>query len=330
MRFGEEKTAEAEGTILAHSLRVGRSMLRKGHLLTRADLDTLAAAGIEDVTVARLDVDDVGESDAAGRIADALRGENVSANPPRNGRADLLAGESGIVALDPGAVDTLNAVAEEVTVATLGRWAPVHAGERVATIKIIPFAVSTGTLEKCLASADAARLKVLPFRPLAARLVQSVDEGLKTSIVEKTSMVTSERLARIGSRLAGEARCAHDAEAVARAMAAELDAKPDIMMVIGASAIVDRRDVIPAAIEKLGGKIERLGMPVEPGNLILTGEIGGVPVLGLPGCARSPARNGLDWVLERISAGIPVGRGEIGAMGVGGLLIGREDDKDYL
>jgi molybdenum cofactor cytidylyltransferase len=330
MRFGEEKVAEAEGTILAHSLRVGRAMLRKGRLLTRADLDTLGAAGVDRVTVARLDPEDIGESDAAGRIAAALRGQNVSANPPRNGRADLLAAEAGLVVLDPAAIDALNAVAEEVTVATLGRLAPVRAGERVATIKIIPFAVSPAVLDKCLARADAARLEVRPFRPLEARLVQSVDEGLKAGIVEKTSAVTGERLARTGSRLAGETRCAHQTDAVARAIAAELDARPDILMVIGASAIVDRRDVIPAAIERLGGKVDRLGMPVEPGNLILTGEIGGVPVLGLPGCARSPARNGLDWVLERISAGIPVGRDEIGAMGVGGLLIGREDDKDYL
>ena len=330
MKFGEEKVEGAEGTILAHSLRVGRSMLRKGHLLTRADLESLAAARIERVTVARLDPDDVGETDAAGKIADALRGANVSANPPRNGRADLLAAEPGIVVLDPAAIDALNACAEEVTVATLAGLAPVRAGERVATIKIIPFAVSGDTLRGCLALADAARLEVRPFRPLAARLVQSVDEGLKASIVEKTSAVTAERLARIGSRLVGEARCPHVREAVAEAMAAQLDTRPDILMVIGASAIVDRRDVIPAAIEKLGGTVERLGMPVEPGNLILTGNIGGVPVLGLPGCARSPARNGLDWVLERISAGIPVGRTEIGAMGVGGLLIGREDEKDYL
>ena len=113
-------------------------------------------------------------------------------------------------------------------------------------------------------------------------------------------------------------------------IAAALEAGCDLLLVIGASAIVDRRDVIPAAIVALGGRIERLGMPVDPGNLILVGDIGGTPVLGLPGCARSPARNGLDWILERIAAGFPVTHGIVAGMGVGGLLIGQEEEKDYL
>jgi molybdenum cofactor cytidylyltransferase len=61
-------------------------------------------------------------------------------------------------------------------------------------------------------------------------------------------------------------------------------------------------------------------MPVDPGNLLLLGHVGGKPVLGLPGCARSPKVNGFDWVLERLVAGLPVGPREIMSMGAGGLL----------
>lgn len=330
MRFGEEKVEDAEGAILAHSLRIGRTMLRKGRRLGPADLELIAGAGIPRVTVARPDPGDVDEDETASRIAAAIQGDGVAVAQPRNGRADLLADRAGVAMFDPAAVNALNEIAEEATLATLAPMAPVRRGDRVATVKIIPFAVPGGTVARCLAAAAAAKLDILPFRPLAARLVQSLHEGLKPSVVEKTSVVTAERMSRIGGRLAGETQCAHDTVAVAGAIATELEMRPDVVLVIGASAIVDRRDVIPSAIERLGGHVERLGMPVEPGNLILIGEIGGTPVLGLPGCARSPVRNGLDWVLERISAGIPVGRAEIGAMGVGGLLIGREDDKDYL
>src|SRR6185437_15712239 len=109
-------------------------------------------------------------------------------------------------------------------------------------------------------------------------------------------------------------------EDLAPHIAAALDAGAELVLVAGASAIVDRRDVIPAAIEQAGGTINHFGMPVDPGNLMLMGDIGGVTVLGLPGCARSPKVNGFDWVLQRLLAGLPAGPREIMRMGVGGLL----------
>ena len=93
------------------------------------------------------------------------------------------------------------------------------------------------------------------------------------------------------------------------------------MVVFGASAIADRRDVIPAAVEAIGGRIEHFGMPVDPGNLMLIGTARGQPVIGAPGCARSPKENGFDWVLMRLLAGLPVSRADITGMGVGGLLM---------
>ncbi len=92
-------------------------------------------------------------------------------------------------------------------------------------------------------------------------------------------------------------------------------------MIFGASAITDRRDVIPSAIEAIGGRIERFGMPVDPGNLLLLAARGALPIVGAPGCARSPKENGFDWVLQRILAGVPIGGADIEAMGVGGLLM---------
>ncbi len=95
----------------------------------------------------------------------------------------------------------------------------------------------------------------------------------------------------------------------------------ELVVVFGASAIADRRDVIPAALEAVGGTIEHFGMPVDPGNLMMVGKANGVPVLGAPGCARSPKENGFDWVLMRLLAGLSVAREDITGMGVGGLLM---------
>ncbi len=77
----------------------------------------------------------------------------------------------------------------------------------------------------------------------------------------------------------------------------------DPIIVFAASAIVDRDDVIPAGLVAAGGTIVRLGMPVDPGNLMLLGHLGDTDVIGAPSCAASPKINGFDWILERRLAG---------------------------
>jgi molybdenum cofactor cytidylyltransferase len=330
MKFGKMPLDKAADGILAHSVRRGGAVFKKGQRLGSAELKALAEAGIGEATVALLDAGDVEENEAARRIASAVGGAGVVEGSPATGRVNLFAEKPGLAAFDPAAVDALNAVSEDVTLATLPLHAPVDAGRMVATVKIIPFAVPDGVVTRCATLGRDAAITVHPFRPLSARLIQTVTVELKPSVMAKTSAVTADRMARLGGWVAGETRCPHDPQRLKVDIAAAMAQGCDILLIIGASAIVDRRDVIPAAIESVGGRIERLGMPVDPGNLILLGWVKGTPVLGLPGCARSPARNGLDWVLERLAAGVPVTGGDIARMGVGGLLVGREEDKDYL
>jgi molybdenum cofactor cytidylyltransferase len=110
---------------------------------------------------------------------------------------------------------------------------------------------------------------------------------------------------------------AHRTGAVAEALAAS---HSDLVLILTGSATSDISDVVPSAIGEAGGAVERFGMPVDPGNLLVLGRIGARPVIGLPGCARSPALNGADWVLERVACGVAVTSADIAAMGVGGLL----------
>ncbi len=330
MRFGKMPLDRAAGGILAHGVRRGEVVFKKGQRLGAAELRALAEAGIAEVTAALLDPGEVDEDAAARRIASAVHGLGVLEGAAATGRVNLFAEKSGLADFDPDAVDLLNAVTEDVTLATVPLYAPVEAGRMVATVKIIPFAVPDGVVTRCAGLAREASITVHPFRPLTARLIQTVTVELKPTVMAKTSAVTADRMARLGGHVAGETRCPHDPARLKRDIAAAMGQGCDVLLIIGASAIVDRRDVIPAAIEAVGGQIERLGMPVDPGNLILIGNIKGTPVLGLPGCARSPARNGLDWVLERLAAGIPVAHADIARMGVGGLLLGREEEKDYL
>jgi molybdenum cofactor cytidylyltransferase len=322
MNFGEIPVGEAAGAILVHSVKLAGRAIRKGRVLTAEDVAALAAAGIERVTAARIGEDEIGEDAAATLLARAAAGANITIANAFTGRANLFAAQRGLCVFDRNRLDALNLVDEAVTLATLPPYAIVEPKQMVATVKIVPFAAPRGIVERCaeLASAGEPILRVAPFLPLQVGLIQTRLPGMKESILDKTVGVTAARLESLGSTLMGETRCGHAVDALAAELKTLLDRKPELILVASASAIVDRRDVIPSALVACGGRIEHFGMPVDPGNLILLGRIAGITVLGLPGCARSPKENGFDWVLQRLAAGLAVGSEDIMRMGAGGLL----------
>ncbi len=319
MKFGELPLEEATGAILAHAA-MGRGVsLKKGRRLSADDVAALRAGGVRQVIAARLGSDDVAEDEAAARLGRAAVGDGVKLADAFAGRINLHAEAAGVLQVDAVRIDRFNAVDEAITIATLPAYAVVEPRQMVATVKIIPFAVPRARLEACLAEIGGEPLvQVAPLRRLRVRLVQTRLAGTSAKMLDKTVAVTRQRLEALGSSLTVEERCAHAVEALAPLLAERGEA--DLLLIAGASAITDREDVLPAAIEAAGGTIVHFGMPVDPGNLILLGRLHGRPVLGLPGCARSPKLNGFDWVLQRLAAGIEVTGQDIMRMGVGGLL----------
>ena len=321
MDFDHFALADAEGAVLAHSVKAGNLVLRKGHLLTAGDLDRLRANGVDSVVAARFAQDDVPEDRAAAELAASAGGELVDIAAPFTGRANLHAAAQGVLVIDRERVDRFNRIDEAVTLATLPEYAVVQPRQMVATIKIIPFAIPAALLARCRAAlAEGPLVRVAAFRCWRARLIQTELPSLSPKVLDKTVRITRERLATVKGELIGETRCAHTAAAVTTAVREAMGAGCDMLLVAGASAITDRHDVLPAGIEGAGGTIQHFGMPVDPGNLLLLTRLDGRPVLGLPGCCRSPKLNGLDWVLQRLAAGLPVIGRDIMGMGVGGLL----------
>jgi len=322
MKFGEVPVAEAEGAILAHSLRLGTIALKKARVLSRADLDLITEAGLSRIVVARLEAGDVGEDEAARLVAASAAGDEIEPAAPFTGRANLFAKARGLLVFDRERLDRLNLVDEAITLGTLPPFAVVEPRMMVGTVKIIPFAAPAEAVERCVEAARSVGplLRVAPFQPHSVGLIQTRLPGLKESILDKTREVTEGRLNALGCRLVVEERCGHETAELAPLIRDAMGHGIDILLIHGASAILDRRDVIPAAIVAAGGRVDHFGMPVDPGNLLLLGHVNARPVLGLPGCARSPKVNGFDWVLERLVAGLPVGPAEIMRMGSGGLL----------
>ncbi len=320
MKFGPVPVGEAAGAILAHSVRHEGGAIRKGTILEAGNLKDMAAAGIKTVTVARLDPDDVHEDEAAEQLAHAVAGEGVHVEKPFTGRSNLYATAPGVLVIDRALVDRLNRIDPAITFATLPEFASVETGRMIATVKIIPFAVPRAKLAEAVAAAAGA-IRVAAFRPMKVGLVATSLPSLKPSVMDKTRLLLAERLAPAGAQLTAEIRVTHDAAAVAKALRERKGAGDDLLVVFGASAVVDGADVVPAGIAAAGGHVKHLGMPVDPGNLLILGDIGGTPVIGAPGCARSPKENGFDWILNRMLAGIPVSPDDITALGVGGLLM---------
>jgi len=156
---------------------------------------------------------------------------------------------------------------------------------------------------------------------LKVGLIQTTVAKTSEKMLTKTARVTAERVTFLGGRIVREVRMAHERGAIADAISGFKRREADLIVVAGASAIADRRDTVPAGIEMAGGRIAHFGMPVDPGNLLLLAYLAdGRPVVGLPGCARSPKFNGFDLVLGRLFAGLSVDAADIMAMGVGGLL----------
>ncbi len=326
VNFGAVPLEEAEGAILAHTQRLGARTLRKGTLLDKDAVSALREAGLTEIVAARLQPGDVPEDVAADRLAAPLVGPLLSRTRAATGRVNLSADVPGLLRVDAAKVNRINSVDESLTLGTLENRSVVAAKDLVATVKVIPFAVPGPVLSvaEAIAAQGQPALTLHPFKPLKVGLVATELPGVKESVIEKTITVTQQRVERLTGSLLPTRRVPHQESPVIDALRGLLSEGADLLLVVGASAVVDRRDVGPAAIVAVGGEILHFGMPVDPGNLICLGRIGEKPALVLPGCARSPRPNGIDFVLPRLFAGLGMTASDIMALGVGGLLMEAE------
>ena len=323
MIFGDVPVAEAQGLILAHSVRLPGRAFKKGRVLSAEDIAVLLEAKIETVSGARLEPEDVGEDEAAETVARAVCGPGLTLGDAFTGRCNIFAEAHGLAAIDDARVDRLNLLDEAMTLGTVAPHALVEAGQMVATIKVIPFAASRRVVEHCVEIAEEGGpiLRLATLKARTVGLIQTRLPGMRESVLDSTTGAVATRLSRLDGSLAAEVRCAHSRTEVADAVGQLHGKGCDVILIAGASAIVDRRDVVPAAVVAAGGAIDHFGMPVDPGNLLLLARLGESHVLGLPGCARSLKLNGFDWVLQRIFAGVEVTASDIMRMGAGGLLM---------
>lgn len=329
MKFGSVVVENAIGKILGHNMAGvdGKRLLRKGRPLTASDIETLRQMGHGRVYVAELEAGDVSEDAAARRVMATAMGGGLKPSGPASGRLNFLAqlpasAVSGIVRVDVDKLSQLNEF-EGVTLATVHAQSAVRARQLVATIKIIPFAVPEQILQQ-VEAVGGPIVWVDPLMPKSVGVILSGSATARERVRQDFDTPLKGRIASLGSEVKQEAFIPLEDESgeaeLAAALAQQKADGAQLIVLAGETAIMDRHDIAPRAIERAGGVITCFGAPVDPGNLLLVGYLGDVPVLGAPGCARSRKVNVVDWVLPRLLVGDRLTRKDVMDLGHGGLL----------
>lgn len=324
MKFGYFSVDEARNALLAHSIRLNSSnlVLKKGTKLSQADINTLKKYHVHKVWAAILDSTDIHEDQAAIQLAESVTGPGVYTALPSKGRVYIRSEHHGLFTPSASAVSAINLLDERLTLATLPAFSVVKPQQIVATSKTIPFAVPQEILLQSLQAALNFKpaLQVHAFTPKKVALILSELPHSSSSQLDRALRNQIARVRALGSEVKWSLRCPHNQVALCTAIENVLSEGAELVLILGASAMVDSQDVLPQAIRSSGGQIHQVGMPTDPGNLLVLGQNNTVPIIGIPGCARSSKRNGFDIVLERVAANLPISSLDIRNMGVGGIF----------
>jgi len=326
MALASLSIAEATGAVLAHSQMTKDGKIPKGTRLTERHCRQLADAGVETVLCAIPATGDIPEDIAAERLARHLGGNGIHIGKAATGRVNLHATSMGIVRYNRDVIRRINTVDEAITLALVQHNQLLPANGMIATLKIIPFFASEKAVERVEAILE--QTPAFTFHPLQARkawLIQTRFAHQPDRIFAATERVTRQRLGQLGVVMQDSRITNHRVTDLEDEIRAAYSSGAELILIAGASAITDRDDVIPAGLVAAGGKVDRLGLAVDPGNLLMLGHLGegksAAAVIGMPGCARSPKLNGLDWVLQLHLAGIELDQDELADMAAGGLLM---------
>ena len=326
MKFAPMPLSNAEGKILGHNVAGanGQRLLRKGKPLTQEDLQKLRELGRSSVYVAEVEPEDVDENTAARRVAEAVCGPGLHISGAASGRSNLLADEQGILRIDVGRLTQINEC-NGITLTTLLTHSPVHAGQIVATVKIIPYAVpeSVVSVVERVASESQPIVRVDALPSKSVGMVLSGSNSMQQKLISDFAPLR-DRIERLGSTVNRtdfvELDNEEDENALADMLNQQVSSGVQMILIAGETAIMDKHDIVPRAVERAGGIVESVGAPVDPGNLLMLAYLRDVPVVGAPGCARSRKTNIVDWILPRLLVGDRLTRRDIVQLGHGGLL----------
>ena len=321
------RVEDSVGAVLCHDItRIvpgefkGRAF-KKGHIVRPEDVPELLRLGKEHIYAWESQPGMVHEDAAATRIARACAGAGVAASEPSEGKVNLTAVAPGLLAVNVAALGEINTI-ENVVLATRHGNCPVSAGDALAGTRVIPLVVSEKTVERVedICRRAGPIIAVRPFRALAAGLIVTGSEVYHGRITDRFGPVVTSKLGAYGLDVIDRAVVPDDSWRIAGEIRRMGAAGAGLIVVTGGMS-VDPDDVTPSAIREAADEVVAYGAPVLPGSMFMLAYLGGIPVVGLPGCAMHDDRTVFDLVLPRLLAGERVTRGDITLMGHGGLCL---------
>jgi len=298
----------------------GKKLLAKGHIISDEDIKILESEGMESIWVTELEEGEVGEDDAVCAVASEMGCGAFEIRLAAGGRANLMATEKCCVLVDDELLKQINCTAS-VVIATALNFSFAAVGQRIATVKTAPFAVSKAQLEAVtgILKERGPILQARPMRnPTVGVLYTDPLNGERARLLFENIM--RQRLERFGVMTHLGLACTEDEGSVSRGLQHLLRSKPSVIMIASTTAPAGPEDVVGQAICRIGGHVERFLAPVEPGNLLLMAYKDEIPIVSAPGCFRSAKANVVDLVLPPLLARYRVSGWEVGCLGHGGLL----------
>jgi molybdopterin biosynthesis enzyme len=268
---------------------------------------------------------DVHEDEAAVRLAAvAVAGDpelaGLAMRGPSHSRVDFVAAVAGVVAVRLAALARLNRI-DPVELFTVTDGRVVAPGDLVASAKVAPHLVPSAVLAaaEAVTRGGGAIVRVRPFRP--TRIAVVVKGSVPAGDMARFDASIQARVAGLGATLTGTAIVEDAVEPVRQALAAATRGPRAARIVLTAGgASTDPDDAFFAAIEALGGRVLRHGVPAHPGSMLWLALVGRTAVVGLPSCGAFSRATAADLLLPLLVAGFPASRATVARLGHGGVL----------
>lgn len=317
------KVQDAIGMTLCHDITAmvdgfKGAAFKRGHVVTQEDIPRLLDIGKQHVFIWEENAGEIHEEDAARRLSQMTAVDGAHYGSISEGKIQLFADQDGMFRVDKALLAAVNRIGD-ITITTLPDHYPVKAGDRLASMRIVPLVTEERQIAEAEAlCADKQLYDLRPFKPLKVGIIITGSEIYHGRIKDKFERVARAKLAHYPAEILGVHVCDDELDMIVGAGRTLLAEGAELLIFSGGMS-VDPDDLTPSAIREMGAEIISYGVPSQPGNMTLVAYLDQAALLGVPGAAISRPTTIFDVLLPQIFCGDPLTKDNLIRLGEGGL-----------